>query len=159
MSGNSREPRFRPYVIASSFPIRLINRAGNARGSLTSRSVPCNNGLNCLGPVSRAAGERDCVETRTPPIITKHQHKDKSHCRSSWPQSAQPAVRSTNAKPSFRAASARRSSSVTTWSDAGRCSAAMKAAASCNASAARSGCTRRNRIALSRTTSLGSISC
>jgi hypothetical protein len=39
MSGNSRTPCFRPYVIASSFPIWLINRARRARGSLIPRSV------------------------------------------------------------------------------------------------------------------------
>src|SRR6516162_10043842 len=49
--------------------------------------------------------------------------------------------------PSFCAALARRSSRTITVNEAGRCSAATKAAASCTASAASSGCTRMNRIA------------
>jgi hypothetical protein len=61
--------------------------------------------------------------------------------------------------PSFRAAAPSLSSSVATTSDEGCCSAAVNAAASCSASAARNGWTRRKRIALSRTLSLGSISC
>gem|GEM_PF-6275025 len=61
--------------------------------------------------------------------------------------------------PSFRAAVPSLSSSVTTTSDEGCCSAAENAAASCSASAARNGCTRRKRIAVSRRLSLGSISC
>jgi hypothetical protein len=61
-------------------------------------------------------------------------------------------------KPSLRAAIARRSSSVTSSSDAGRRSDATKAAPSWRASAVRRGCTRRNRVAASRTRSLGSTS-
>lgn len=61
--------------------------------------------------------------------------------------------------PSLRAAVPSRSSSVTISKDAGRRSAARNAAASWSASAARKGCTRRNRPAASRMASLGSISC
>ena len=62
------------------------------------------------------------------------------------------------AKPSFAAAPARRSSRVIICRDCGRCPAATNAAASCNASAARNGCTRSIRSAVSRIESLGSIS-
>ena len=61
--------------------------------------------------------------------------------------------------PSLRAAIARRSSKVTNSSEEGRRSEARYAAASCIASAARSGCTRTNRTAASRRASLASISC
>ena len=75
-------------------------------------------------------------------------------CRSPWHQVLYCAAMRVRAKPSFRAAAASRSSSVITSSEAGRPSAATNAAASCSESAARSGCTRRNRRAASRTASL-----